>query len=101
MAGFRSAVTRFMKSERSRLKVRWLGSNDEDKEKAPVHIDPEQWKRLVAYWKTDAQKEKSAKMAVARQSVKTLSAVGRKGKAGVEAELVSVSLSLDGNIFNT
>lgn len=93
MAGFRSAVTRYMKSERSRLKVRWLSSKDQDNAKAPVHIDLDQWKRLIAYWKTDAQKEKSTKMSSARQGVKVLSALGRKGKAGIEAELVSYSVN--------
>ena len=35
MFGFRTAVTRYMKSERSRLKTRWLSG----KEKAPLHIN--------------------------------------------------------------
>jgi hypothetical protein len=91
MAAFRTTVTKFMKSERSRLKNKWLsiGCPDPEKAKAPVHIDPEQWKRLIGYWNTDSQREKSAKMAVARQGVKGLSVVGRKGKAGMEASLVN------------
>jgi hypothetical protein len=65
MSAFRTTVTKFMKSERHRLKVRWLSSKDRENSKAPVHIDPDQWKRLIAYWSTDSQKEKSAKMVVA------------------------------------
>ena len=84
MAGFRAAITRFMKSERSRLKTRYL----KDEKTVPTHIHPDQWKRLKDYWKTDAQKLKSKKMAEARQSVKNYALVGRKGKAARESVVV-------------
>ena len=85
MSGFRTAVTRYMKSERSRLKTRWLSG----KEKAPLHINEDQYECLKSYWRTDAQKAKSKKMAAARMSVKNCSAHGRKGIATAEAQVVS------------
>ena len=88
MVGFRQAVTRYMKAERSRLKTKWLKGHD----KCPLHIDGEQWLRLINYWKTDAQVLKAQQMAVARQSVKNYSQVGRKGKAGKEAAVVSIHI---------
>ena len=84
MAGFRATITRFMKSERSRLKTRYL----KDEETVPTHIHSDQWKRLKDYWKTDAQKLKSKKMAEARQSVKNYALVGRKGKAARDSVVV-------------
>jgi hypothetical protein len=74
-----------LKAERSRLKARFLKGADD----APFKVDPDQWDRLKAYWRTDAQKEKAGKMAAARQGVKSGQLVGRRGKAGKDAEVVS------------
>ena len=86
--GFRNAVKRFMKTERSRLKVKYREGHKE----CPVHIEEDQWNRLIKYWDTDDHKEKSRKMSIARGSVKTLSIVGRKGIDGREADLVSSNI---------
>ena len=48
--GFRTIITRFMKSEHHRLKSRWLKGN----EACPIHVNGEQWKLLIEYWQTDA-----------------------------------------------
>jgi hypothetical protein len=78
MLGFRSAITRFLKSERFRLKSKWL----KGMKKCPLKVEFEdQWDRLVEYWQTKSQQEKSQQMQVARQSVKSNNQVGRKGKA--------------------
>ena len=85
MVGFRTCIIRFLKSERSRLKARYLkGVNT-----PPVHCNPEQWSRLIKYWQTDSQKQKAQKMAIARQSVKNYTLVGRKGKGIQDLETVS------------
>ena len=89
MVGFRTAVTRFMKSERSRLKLRYLKGIDSP----PEHIDKPEWDRLKQYWDTDAQKVKAQKMAKARTFVKNYTQVGRKGKARRESLSVSVPLA--------
>jgi hypothetical protein len=41
--GFRNAIKRFMKTERSRFKARYMVGD----RMCPVHIDPVQWKRLL------------------------------------------------------
>ena len=57
MTGFRTCITRYMKSEHSRLKAKWLkwreivvdkGSNAE-KEMCPITVKSDQWERLLAY----------------------------------------------------
>lgn len=85
MLGFRNAIKRYMKVERSRLKTKFMAGKDE----CPVHVEPDQWKKLKAYWRTELQQAKAAKMATARAHVKNYSSTGRKGKAGKEAALVS------------
>ena len=85
MVGFRTCIIRFLKSERSCLKARYLKGVDTPL----VHCDPEQWSRLIKYWQTDSQKQKAQKMAVARQSVKNYTLVGRKGKGIQDLETVS------------
>lgn len=55
MVGFRTYVTRFLKSKRSRLKSKWLKSKAKGPVPAPLRVDPKQWERLIAYWNTDAQ----------------------------------------------
>jgi hypothetical protein len=40
--GFRNAIKRFMKTERSRLKARYMGGDTT----YPIHLDPRQWDRL-------------------------------------------------------
>jgi hypothetical protein len=55
----------------------------------PLHVQPAQWNFLKEYWAGDGQVQKAAQMAVARKQVKNVSSVGRKGKAGLEAELVN------------
>lgn len=94
MVGFRTAVTRFMKSERCRLKLRYLKGMDSP----PEHIEILEWERLKQYWNTDAQKVKAKKMAKARTFVKNYTQVGRKGKAGKESVSVSVTLLLGTNL---
>jgi len=86
MVGFRVAVTRFLKAERCRLKNRYLKGIDTP----PLHINKLSWDRLKAYWNTDRQKEKAQKMSVARQSVRNLSCVGRRGKGVRLTSAVSV-----------
>jgi hypothetical protein len=88
IVGFKTAIIKFMKSERSRLKVKWL----KGLETCPDHINGTQWGRLKEYWDTPAQRLKALKMKSARQSVKASHVVGRKGKAGKEAAFVSPSL---------
>lgn len=85
IVGFKTAVIRFMKSERCRLKVKWLAGKVE----CPEHINGTQWGRLKDYWDTPAQRLKALKMKTARQSVKPSHVAGRKGKAGKEAAFVS------------
>jgi hypothetical protein len=82
--GFRNAIKRFLKTDRSRLKSRYLAGNDQ----CPPHVQPWSWESLKAYWMTDLQQEKVAKMANARKQVKNYSSVGRKGRDGLEAQLV-------------
>ena len=47
---FRTLITRFLKSERSRLKTKWL----EKKDYCPFRVNGTQWLRLKDYWQTDA-----------------------------------------------
>jgi hypothetical protein len=85
MQGLRNSVKRNLKSERSRLKMRYrfgITTNS-------VHVQPAQWERLKQYWDTEKQMLKSAKMVEARSKVKHVSVVKRKGKVGQEAVAVS------------
>jgi hypothetical protein len=83
--GFRNAVKRYLKTERSRLK----GHLAEFGPKViPSHIDPDQWERLLQYWGTEKQQKKSETMSMIRRNVKNFASVGRKGRAGKEAALV-------------
>jgi hypothetical protein len=84
--GFRNAIKRFMKTERSRLKARYMAGD----RTCPVHIDPVQWERPQDYWGSTLQREKAERMTVARKLVKNSGNVGRKGKDGKEADLVSL-----------
>jgi hypothetical protein len=83
--GFRNAIKRFLKGKRSRLKTKYLAGHTE----CPLHVQPAQWDMLKEYWATDGQVQKAAKMANSRKQVKNVSSTGRKGKAGVDAQLVS------------
>jgi hypothetical protein len=94
MQGFRNSVKRYLKSERSRLKMRYRSGDRTN----PVHVQPAQWERLKQYWGTEKQLLKSAKMVEARSKVKHVSVVGRKGKAGQEALAVSSSML---EVFNS
>ena len=60
MVGFRLAVMKFLKSERFRLKNRYLKGEDSP----PLHIDKDEWKRLKSYWNIDSQKTKAQCMAL-------------------------------------
>ena len=84
MRGFRDAVKRFMKTERSRLKAKFL-AGDRD---CPLHIQPCQWEKLQAYWNNTSQVEKAEKMAIARRQVRNASHLGRKGRGGRDADVV-------------
>jgi hypothetical protein len=85
MRGFRDAVKRFMKTERSRLKGKFLAGDTD----CPIHIQPSQWEKLQAYWNNTSQVEKAEKMAVARRQVRNASHLGRRGRGGRDADVVS------------
>ena len=82
--GFKNAVKRQMKMERSKMKAWFLGG----KKYCPVTIEPDQWARLCEYWSRPETEEKAKRMANARAQVKRASTVGRRGKAGKELQLV-------------
>jgi coenzyme F420-reducing hydrogenase gamma subunit len=82
--GFRDAVKRFMKTERSRLKGKYLAGDTQ----CPLHIQPSQWENLQTYWGNSSQVQKAEKMAIARRQVNNASHLGRKGKGGRDADLV-------------
>jgi coenzyme F420-reducing hydrogenase gamma subunit len=63
MRGFRDVVKRFMKTERSRLKGKFLASDTQ----CPLHIQPSQWEKLQTYWTNNLQVEKAEKMANAQR----------------------------------
>jgi hypothetical protein len=85
MSGFRDIMKQFMKTERSRLKEKYLARDTQ----CPLHIQPTQWENLLAYLARDTlQVAKTKKMANARHQVRNASHVGRKGKGGREAKLV-------------
>ena len=86
--GFKNAVKRQMKTERSKMKAWYLGG----KKECPVYIEPDQWARLCSYWSKPETEAKAMAMANARRLVKKQSTVGRAGKAGKEALLVCVVL---------
>jgi hypothetical protein len=67
MQGFRSAVKKYMRQERSHLRTRYR----EGHKHCPLHIEEEQWTRLMNYWEADTTMEKSKKMSKARSSVAT------------------------------
>ena len=90
MLGFRNAIKRYLKTERSRLKMHLA---TEGPEVVPTHVLPDQWKRLIKYRGTEKQVKKAETMSLARRSVKNLSSVGRRGRAGKEAALVSSSIA--------
>jgi hypothetical protein len=83
--GFKDAVKRQMKTERAKMKG-WFMSG---KKQCHVFIEPDQWARLCEYWSSPETEQKAALMAKARQQVKNMSNVGRQGKAGKVAQLVS------------
>ena len=85
--GFKNAVKRQMKTERSKMKG-WFMSG---RKQCPLFIEPDQWERLCDYWGKPETAQKSQVMAKARQQVKNQSNVGRAGKAGKEALLVRIS----------
>ena len=84
--GFKNAVKRQMKTERSKMKAWFLSG----KKECPLTIEPDQWARLCEYWSKPETEEKAQRMANARKQVKKISNVGRAGKAGKEAQLVSL-----------
>ena len=83
--GFKDAVKRQMKTKRAKMKG-WYMSG---KKECPVFIEPDQWARLCEYWSAPETEQKAQMMAKARQQVKNTSNVGRTGRAGKEAQLVS------------
>jgi hypothetical protein len=85
--GFKNAVKRQMKTERSKMKAWYLGG----KKQCPVYIEPDQWARLCEYWSKPETEQKAVRMANARKAVKNQSNVGRGGKAGKEAVLVGAA----------
>jgi hypothetical protein len=85
--GFKNAVKRQMKTKRSKMKG-WFMSG---KKECPVFIEPDQWARLCEYWSKPETEQKAQMMANARRNVKNQLNVGRAGKAGKEAQLVSIN----------
>ena len=83
--GFKNAVKRQMKTERSKMKSWFLSG----KKECPVFIEPDQWARLCEYWSKPETEQKAQLMAQARANVKNTSNVGKAGRAGKEAILVS------------
>lgn len=88
--GFKNAVKRQMKTERSKMKGWFLSG----KKECPVSIEPDQWARLCEYWSKPETEEKAQRMANARKQVKKISNVGRAGKAGKEGQLVRVHVPI-------
>jgi hypothetical protein len=84
--GFKNAVKRQMKTERSKMKG-WFMSG---KTQCPDFIEQDQWARLCEYWSRPETEQKAQMMANARKQVKNLSNLGRVGKAGKETQLVSI-----------
>ena len=82
--GFKNAVKRQMKIERSKMKGWFLNG----KKECPINIEPDQWARLCEYWSKPETEEKALRMANARKVMKRQSTVGRAGKVGKEAQLV-------------
>ena len=89
--GFKNAVKRQMKTERSKMKAWFLSG----KKECPIYIEPDQWTRLCSYWSKPETEQKAMRMANARRLVKKQSNVGRVGKAGKEAQLVCVCLVVE------
>ena len=87
--GFCNAIKRYLKTERSRLKTHLT---TERPDVVPVHVFPDQWQRLIKYWGTDKQVKKVETMSLASKNVKNFSSVGRKGRVGKEATLVSFGI---------
>jgi len=83
--GFKNAVKRQMKTERAKMKG-WFMSG---KKQCPVFIEPDQWARLCEYWSAPETEQKAQMMVKARNQVKNMANVGRTGRAGKEAQLVS------------
>jgi hypothetical protein len=48
---FWNAIKRFMKTEHSRLKARYMGGDTA----CSIHIDPHQWEKLQQYWRSSLQ----------------------------------------------
>lgn len=82
IVGFRGALIRFLKVERSRLKAHYLAKGPL---RPPIHVNDKQWERLIMYWETPGQKLKSLKMAAAQAGVKSSGQVGCWKKVSEEA----------------
>ena len=85
MHGFRDVVERFMKTEKSWLKEKYLVENMQ----CPLHIQLSQWDNLQTYWDNSFQVEKVEKMASTRRQVCNTSYVKKKDKRGKVVDLVS------------
>jgi hypothetical protein len=84
--GFRDCVRRFMKSERSRLKKRWIMHGHTT---CPMGVETSQWDTLVAYWSERATKKRTDQLTSARGAVMKVNKYGRGGKAMAEHKLVT------------
>ena len=62
--GFKNAVKRQMKTERSKMKAWFLSG----KKECPVYIEPDQWARLCEYWSKPETEQKAMRMANARKA---------------------------------
>jgi hypothetical protein len=69
MVGFRNAIKRFLKMERSRLRAKYMAGQSA----FPVTMQPQQWESLKQYWSTERHVAKTEKMVRARQQVKNYS----------------------------
>jgi hypothetical protein len=79
--GFRDCVRRFMKSERSRLKKRWIMHGHTT---CPVGVEQSQWDTLAAYWSERATKKRIDQLTGARGAVLKVNKYGRGGKVMAE-----------------
>jgi hypothetical protein len=64
--GFKNAVKRQMKADRSKMKAWFLGG----KKECPVYIQPDQWTRLCEYCSKPKTEQKTMRMRNARRHVK-------------------------------
>jgi hypothetical protein len=78
MVGFRNAIERFLKTERSMLKARYMVGQTE----CPVNVQPHQWECLKQYWAMDHNVAKTAKMVSCKEAGQKLFQSRQEGQSG-------------------